>query len=68
MGGSVARHRIVGESYAFHIHVLIFKFLAMIGSTVFSHGYTGNFPDYFISAKTNQFKKQTMFFITASQF
>jgi len=53
VGGSVARHCIVGKAYAFHIHVLIFKFVAMIGATVPNHRYTGNFPDYFISAKTN---------------
>lgn len=56
MGGSVAS--IVGKAYAFHIHVLLLKFLAMVGATLLNHGHTRNFPDYFISAKTNWLKKQ----------
>lgn len=54
MSGSVARHCSVGKVCAFHIHVLIFKFLATIGATVLNHEHTGNFPDYFISATAKE--------------
>lgn len=54
MGGGVARHCIDGKAYAFHVQVLIFKYLATIGAIVLNHGYTGNFPHYFISAKAKE--------------